>query len=249
MPNKRFVPPANLTHAIDIHVDNTWCYVTVVRSDAISYACLKRNRWQGVASVVAERGDLVAHLGKVVPLGHRVKQVPLADLHSIEWHDDDEQLILHHWNEDKKKLKRTTAWLEDQESRHAIVEAIQEGVIQAGIGQSFEESSAKPSIWHTAITPLILSAVATLLFVLPGFARLGSTKQLSTESSGRNAELKEAIAALHNALGPWGTLLVGLGIVAAMLLWWFLSHQWSPDKTIAKISEPIVSLGKQRRSS
>lgn len=229
----------SLPNAIDVHVDDHWCYVTCVTDDRVAYACLKKSQHNNVRSTVESGGDLIELMNEVVPLGHRVKIVPLDRVDTIEWHADDADVVFKHWNEENTKLVRTSASLRDASSRAEIIQAVKEGV-----GVSFIESDAKASIWHVGITQLALSFFAILLFIVPGIVGLFSPGEIATESRGRYAAIKEMIKELYNAVGPAGMLLIGVGICIAMMIWWYVAYRFPPKKTVAKAtsSEEVPSL-------
>lgn len=216
---------------LDAHADGPWCYVTCVTNDRVAYACLKEAKKHRVRSIIESRGDLIGFMEKTVPLGHRVKIVPLDRLHAIEWHEDDTDVVFRHWNSERTKLKRVSVTLRDESSRQSIVEAAKQ---QAGV--PFVESDAKPSIWHVGITQLFLSGFAILLFVIPGTAGLFDPGEIDLQSSGLYAAQKEMMMELYNAVGPVGMLLIGLGVVLAMMIWWFIAYKFPPKKTIATAS-------------
>ena len=214
--------------ALDAHADQTWCYVTCVTEDRVAYACLKRGESDNVKSIIQSGGDLIEFMEKAVPLGHRVKIVPLDQLQTIEWHGDDADVVFRHWNPEKTKLQRTSITLRDESSRLSIVDATSRGA-----GVAFVETASKPSIWHVGVTQLILSGVAVLIFVIPGVAGIFDPGEIDTESSGRNAAKKEMIKGFYNTVGPSGMLLIGAGIVFAMLIWWYVAYRFPPKKIIA----------------
>ena len=214
--------------AVEVAVDETWCYVVCVMEDCIAYACLKRAQREGVHAVLTSRGDILQFLEGAVPLGHRVKRVPLSDLQTIEWHEDDANMVFRHFDQTRHKQIRTSATLLEKSARIRIVEAAK---LQAQV--PFTETDAKPSIWHVGTTQIILSVFMTILLVVPAIIHIVNPNEPELSTKGRHAGIKSLINAIIRELGPMGALLLGLGIIAALMLWWCWAYKFPPKKTIA----------------
>ena len=85
---------------------------------------------------------------------------------------------------------------------------------------------------------LFYSIFAIVFFVLPGAAGL-QDPQFEIESSGRHAGVKAAFKTLYELVGPLGMLMIGLGIVLALIVWWFFAWKFPPNKRIATASTVV----------
>lgn len=212
---------------MDYHVDNGWFHITVVTPTVVVVAATSPpSKGQTILQSLNAGSDPIEILKANSPFGQGPRIVPLADLESIEWHADDQELYLRYADANKGKSRRVRTTMSASAARRQLIDTI------LGATGACEQSEVPASIWHIGITPLIISGFAIVLFGIPAIAGFIDPRPVNGDRmSGRGAALK----ALFNAVGPVGMALIGAGIITLMMIWWAISCRKPPIKHIAKI--------------
>jgi len=211
---------------LDEFTDDTWFRVAVLTDDEFVAGVLKKNRRDTVLGAL-ERGDPpLQALQQSASLGQGPSAVRLEHVETLEWHADDNLLSVGYSDPEKNKSRSLSTEFSSSEMRAEFVEEI-----KSTLG-TCEERSEPASIWHIGMTQLIVSAFA-LLFC-GGLAIAGWADPKPVDMNKMRAPRKQAIAALYNAVGPTGMAVIGLVVIAAMMVWWYLACRNPPLRTTVK---------------
>lgn len=210
---------------IDHHIIDGWFRVAVVSKSHFICVGLRTNMRDPILEALRSGADPVETLKSSAPLGQPPHIVPLGEITSVEWHSNDRELTVRYVDKTKNRTRRAKCELSGQEARMKTVNALEEMI------GDFEHGEQRASIWHTGMQPLIFSAIAIALcgtLSIAGYVTPGPVDTSTMRSRDRG------LANLLNWVGPTGMLLLGLGVVAAMMTWWFLACRKPPIKMVAR---------------
>lgn len=211
---------------LDEFTDDTWFRVAVLTDDEFIAGVLKKNRRDTVLGAL-ERGDPPLQVIKESSsLGQGPSAVRLESIQTLEWHADDDFLLLEYSDFEKNKSRSISTQFSSGDVRAEFVEEI-----KSTLG-TCEERSEAASIWHVGVTQLIVSGIA--LVVCGTLAIAGWADPKPVDMNKMRAPRKQALAALYNAVGPTGMAVIGVVTIAAMMVWWYLACRNPPLRTTLK---------------
>jgi hypothetical protein len=215
--------------ASDLHVEESSCHVTVVGSDRLAHAAVKKTKAGEVQQAIDSESDVFDLLEMNTSWPNKVEFVVLKDLEAIEWHEDDADAVFQHYNHEKKKSVRTSVKLRDADSRSGIISAVQQAA-----GVPFETTEEKSSIWRLGQGFVLWGSITSLVFLCLGINGL-MTGQETYEANftGRRRAIKRLLVEFYNNVGPTGMCWIGAGLLAASLGWWIIKCRNPPSKIIA----------------
>ena len=211
---------------LDEFNDDTWFRVAVLTDAELMFAVLKKNRRETVLPALEAGEDPLQTLKASASLGQGPTAIPLEHVETLEWHADDETLTVGYSDPEKGKSRSASLNFSSGEAREGFVEEI-----RSDLG-TCDERIEPASIWHVGVTQLIVSAFA--MVICGGIAIAGYMDPKPVDMNKMRGGRKQALAALYNAVGPTGMLLIGIGITLAMVVWWYVACRNPPLRTTVK---------------
>lgn len=219
-------PTPNPVIALDEHIANDWFLIALVTNREYASVGLKPGKRLTVLEAFAEGDDPIETLKKHAPFGQPPRIVPLSSIEALEWHADDTELYVRYFDEKKQKSRRGRSQISTAGSRNHLIDKI------CGDVGECEITEEPASIWHVGLAQLIFSGIAILICWPIAIAGFLDPRPANVDGMRRGRAI--ALAALYNAVGPMGMFLIGLAIVTAMMVWWYIACRNPPVKSVAR---------------